>query len=63
MTTVSEEVFTLAAPPVTWVSTLLTSGALKNRVVALSAAVGAWERTMLVPLTLTTVVWAGMPAP
>ena len=55
--------FTLAAPPETWVSTLLTSGALKNSVVPLSGAVGAWERTMVVPLTVETVVWAGMPAP
>src|SRR6202020_2463629 len=63
LTTVSDEVFTLDAPPETRVRTSKASGELKISVAPESAVVGAAESVSVVPLTLATVVPAAMPGP
>lgn len=63
MTTVSDDVLTLAAPPETKVKASKLSGALKISVVPESAAVGSWESTMVVELTEITLVPLAMPGP
>src|ERR1700722_2432215 len=63
VTTVSDAVLTLAAPPETRVSASNVSGELKTSVTPDSAADGAVDSTAEVPLTELTLVPLTMPGP
>ncbi len=63
VTTVSDEVLTLAAPPETKVRASKVSGELNTSVAPDNAVVGAAERTREVPLTELTLVPLAIPGP
>ena len=63
LSTVSDEVFTLDAPPETRVRASKVSGELKISVAPESAVVGAAESVSDVPLTLAPLVPAAIPGP